>query len=274
MALFGTSTSALKEKSRFDLLLGFEPQVIEFYNYPSRDLVRIADFCREHGTVLALHTPTPYDEPEPLRRFAPTGPDPVEFRRALELTLGTIRAAAKLDALHVVVHFPTPYADAGPVIEQDAIDAFMAPVAEEARALDVRLLVENLSSHPSFHRPEDYEALLERYDNIEFCLDLGHAAQLEQEDPIAEFASRLGTRIRSAHVYNRRPGTGHVPVGPDQSTDDGWIDIVDAVSRLSRHCDIASWILEPDSLQGDDLAGAQDGGRWLRGVLGSIAPGG
>lgn len=274
MPHFGTSTSVLSDKSNFDVLLAFEPEVIEFYNYPSSELPRIEHFCGRHEIKIALHTPTPYDRLEPLRRFAPTGPDLGEARLALEMALATVRSAAHLGALHVVVHFPTPYVDFEEIIEDRVIDAFLDPLVNEAHKLNVRVLVENLSSHPTFHRPEHYATVLDRYEGLEFCLDFGHAHQLGEIASISDFVTQLGSRIRSCHVYNRRgsSGRGHIPVHPEQRPCDGWIDIQAAVTDLLRRGSVATWILEPDPQPAGELTRAEAGAEWFRSLLPGHAP--
>lgn len=269
VAHFGTSTSVLLDKSNFDSLLAFEPEVIEFYNYPSSELPRIENFCNQHKIKIALHTPTPYDRPEPLRRFAPTGPNPDEARIALEMALTTVRSAAHLGALHVVVHFPTPYVDFEEIIEKRVIDAFLDPLVNEAHKLNVRVLMENLSSHPTFHLPVHYAALLDRYEGLEFCLDFGHAQQLGEIASISDFVTQLGSRIRSCHVYNRNCNSGrsHIPVHPDQQPDEGWIDLQSTVTDLLHRGEVATWIMEPDPQRAEDLPRAHEGAKWFRNLV-------
>jgi len=260
------------DKSDFDTLLAFEPEVIEFYNYPSGELPRIEQFCKQHEIKIALHTPTPYDRSQPLRRFAPTGPDPDEARVALEMALATVRSAADLGAVHVVVHFPTPYVDFQEIIEDRVIDAFLDPLANEAHKLNVRVLIENLSTHPTFHLPEHYAAILERYEGLEFCLDFGHAHQLGEIASISDFVTQLGSRIRSCHVYNRNNNSGrsHMPVHTDQQAADGWIDMQAAITDLLNGGGVATWIMEPDPQRAEDLQRAQAGAKWFRSLLTSL----
>lgn len=272
MSILGTSTSVLTDKTDFDALLRFEPEVVEFYNYPSHELSRIERFCNQHGIRIALHTPVPYDRAAPLRRFAPTGPDPGEAQSALEMALETVRCAERLNAQHVVVHFPSPYVDFPEVIEDRVIERFLDPVMNESRRLGVRVLVENISSHPTFHDPEHYEKLLNRYDGLGFCLDFGHAHQLGGRASTSDFITRVGSRIWSCHVYNQRSqgGRKHVPVDPEQQPSEGWIDLRAVVAQLLRRSKVATWILEPDPLSADEIPRAEAGARWFRHLLQSM----
>jgi sugar phosphate isomerase/epimerase len=270
--LFGTSTSVLQDKSDLEYMLGLEPEIVEFYNYSSSALPRVEEFCRTRKLAIALHAPTPYDSKVPLRRFAPTGPDPQEARAALEMALATVRCAARLNAIHVVVHFPSPYADcAGPITEQ-TIDAFLEPLMNEAERLCVSILVENLSGHPTFYSPDHYLALSDRYSKLGYCLDIGHAADLDDTDP-EDYIRVLGRRIRSCHVYNRKRGAhhGHVPVHPAQRPEEGWIDIVKAIAALKDRGAVRTWILEPDPVGHGDWALAKQGAMWLRDLVSGAA---
>jgi sugar phosphate isomerase/epimerase len=263
----GISTGALIDKADFASLLDFEPEVIEFYNYPSRDLEKIAAFCGCHSIEIGLHVPTPYDGSVPLTRFAPTGGSEIETAQAIGLTKGTIRTAAALGSIHVVVHFPSPYKDTAGPVTQDDISRFFDPVVDEAVRSNVLLLVENLSTHPTFNGPNDYGSLLERYSALGMCLDFGHACQLALELPIASFCAALGPRIRSCHVYNQRlPDTSHVPVHSEQRQQDGWIDIPRALRELSVRA-APTLILEPSPLANDARRHAVEGAGWLRTLL-------
>jgi sugar phosphate isomerase/epimerase len=266
--LFGTSTSVLRNKRDLDAMLALEPEVIEFYNYPSSALQRIEEFCRSNDLAIALHTPTPYDSLEPLRRFAPTGPHRDEASAALQMALNTVRCASRLGAIHVVVHFPSPYPDCAEPITDAAVDAFLDPLMNEAERLRVSVLVENVSGHPTFYSPEHYLELSDRYEHLEFCLDFGHAADVS-DCGLSAFVRILGHRIRSCHVYNRKRGAprGHIPVHPAQSSAEGWMDIPQAVAALTSGGAVRTWILEPDPVAESDWCVFQEGAMWFRALI-------
>ncbi|WP_327253280.1 sugar phosphate isomerase/epimerase family protein [Streptomyces sp. NBC_01244] len=239
MTLLGVSTAALADRNDFEALLAYQPDVIEFYGYPGSALPGIARFCADHGIRPALHTPVPYDLDSPLRRFAPTGPDPRQAAAALALTEATVRCAADLDALHVVVHFPSPYPPFHEAGFEEAGQEFLAATAGLARRYGVPVLVENLSAHPLMRTPEQYHRALAAHRDLGLCLDLGHAHLLGAElgTPLG-FASAFGSRVRSMHVYEttaeRYPRHGHEPATADRSRADGFIGLAGLLPDLLR----------------------------------------
>ncbi|SER74465.1 Sugar phosphate isomerase/epimerase [Streptomyces sp. yr375] len=231
----GVSTSVLHDRRALHALLPYEPDVVEFYNYPGAMVPELARFCGRHGIRPALHTPVPYDLDEPLRRFAPTGPDPVEAALALRLARQTIRLAADLDAVHVVVHFPSPYPPYPSEGFAERCAEFLRALDETARSHRVSVLVENLTGHPLLHTPEQYARVLDGTE-LGLCLDLGHAHLLGERGTPLRFGQLLGPRVRSMHVYNttpdRYPHHGHEAAAPGQSSRDGYLDLGVLLPRL------------------------------------------
>jgi len=224
----GVSTSVLHHHRALDALLPYEPEVVEFYNYPGAMVPELARFCARHGIRPALHTPVPYDLDEPLRRFAPTGPDPAEAALALSLAQQTIRLAADLDAVHVVVHFPSPYPPYPSEGFAERCAEFLRALDETARSHSVSVLVENLTGHPLLNTPEQYARVLDGTE-LGLCLDLGHAHLLGERGTPLHFGQFLGPTVRSMHVYNttleRYPQHGHEAAAPNQSSKDGYLDL-------------------------------------------------
>jgi sugar phosphate isomerase/epimerase len=268
--LFGVSTSAIRsDNGNFGALLRFEPDVVEFYNYPSSMLPRIAQFCGRHDIIPALHVPTPYDGPR-LTRFAPSGPDCELLRAARDMTIATIVAAADLGALHVVVHYPSPY----PPFETLSAarqDAFFEPVLEAAETHGVALLVENVTDNTFLCGPDDYAALLSRYPGLGFCLDLGHAHLLGHAGRPSAFVEALRDRVRSAHVYNVTPDRyrtwGHEPVRADQSPDAGWIDLREAAAAFNSLPSLRSLVYEVGDAGTGNQSDAVEGWAWFRHLI-------
>ncbi|MDI5963966.1 sugar phosphate isomerase/epimerase [Streptomyces sp. SL13] len=265
-ARLGVSTSVLSDKEDLDGLLGYRPDVVEFYNYPSTAIEAITGFCRRHGIQPALHCPTPYDERTPLTRYAPTGPDPAEARLALDLALGTVDLAARIGAAHVVVHFPSPYPPYPRAGFAAAGAAFLGPLQERARDAGVPVLLENLTPNPLLRAPADYARLLAEYPLLGFCLDVGHAHRLGGPDRVAEFLETLGPRIRSLHFYgvsrtarppDRRPASAGAP-GP------GPLDLagVLAHARAVARPDVV--VLEHGPVDAETAAASA---RWVRARL-------
>lgn len=266
--LVGISTGILADRFDLDALLAFDPEIVEFYNYPSGSLRDIEAFCTRNQIVPALHTPVPYDGMEPLRRFSPTDPDAEIQAMALRLASATVRTAAELGALHVVVHFPSPYPPFEDTIPETRCRAFLEPLSELAARLGVRVLLENMSSPPALCSPHRYRSLLERYPGYGFCLDLGHSHLLSLRHPMRAYIRTLGRDIRSVHFYNttadRYPTHGHELPQPGQLPEDGWIDLPDALISLREETALQALVLEPKALTEGNLATSLTSIDWLR----------
>ncbi|MGW2425845.1 sugar phosphate isomerase/epimerase family protein [Streptomyces sp. NPDC001709] len=276
MTLLGVSTGVLADRTDLTGLLAYEPEVVEFYNYPRSMLGAIGRFCVRHGIRPALHTPVPYDEPRPLRRFAPTGPDPDEAAAALRMTAATVRCAADLGALHVVVHFPSPY----PPYPAAGFDSwchdFLDAACGLAREHGVPVLVENLSAHPLLHTATHYRDALADRPELGFCLDLGHAHLLGPEQGPLAYARALGPAVRSMHLYNttgaRYREHGHEPAHAGQSAADGYLPIAEVLPALLALTGAPAVVLEHrPPVPGDP--GPEAIGRWIRSVIGRRRPG-
>ncbi|MEU8587411.1 sugar phosphate isomerase/epimerase family protein [Streptomyces sp. NPDC048664] len=236
MTLLGVSTGVLADRTDLTGLLAYEPDVVEFYNYPRSMLAAIEAFCARHGIRAALHTPVPYDEPGPLRRFAPTGPDRDEAAAALRMTEATVRCAADLGAVHVVVHFPSPYPPY-PVAGFDTwCRDFLDAACALAREHGVRVLVENLSAHPLLRTAAHYRDALAGRPELGLCLDVGHAHLLGPEQGPLAYARALGPAIRSMHLYDttaaRYPEHGHEPVRAGRSAAEGYLATAEVLPAL------------------------------------------
>ena len=260
--LAGISSSYLKNKGELEKLLQFEPEVVEFYNYKSSEIPRLRYFTRDHHVRLTLHNPVPFDRPYPLTRFCPSGPNPEELEDAVQTTCATLECAAELEALYVVVHYPTPYVRSEASIAEETIHAFFDPVCRRAESLGVDVALENLSAHPSFYLAEHYQSLRKWYPSLRFCLDLGHAHLLSSFAPLGNFIEVLSDAIVGCHVYNttqlRYGRYGHEPLLPSaQSVEDGWIDLSEVETLLSRCGELKALILEIDESEAIDTDAAR-----------------
>ncbi|MFF7992026.1 sugar phosphate isomerase/epimerase family protein [Kitasatospora xanthocidica] len=269
MTLLGVSTAVLADRDDFAALLAYRPDVVEFYGYRADALPAIARFCDENGIRPALHTPVSRDPAALPRRFAPTGPDPREAAAALRLTEATVRCAAELGALHVVVHFPSPYPPYPQEGFEEAGQEFLAATAALAREHRVPVLVENLSAHPLLCTPEQYHRALAAHPDLGVCLDLGHAHLLgaDRGAPLG-FADAFGRRIRSMHVYettaDRYPHHGHEPADPGRTRAEGHLGLADLLPELLRRTHPVVLVME----HGPVAAGAESAvADWLRELI-------
>jgi len=243
--LWGISTSHLADKQDFASLLAYEPSVIEFYNYP--DIDPIVKFCDRHNIIPALHVPTPYNGRTPLTRFCPTASGTAqEIEAAIEMTRTTISCAADIGALHVVVHFPTPFPPYYPITDSE-IAHFFENVCDHANSLNVNLLIENLTPNPHFYTPDHYLRLWNDY-NLHACLDVGHAHLLEPTFSVQDYIENWQNAVKSVHLYNmtkeRYSSYGHEPIEVNQSEADGWINMKKTLDSIITKCNPRAIILE------------------------------
>lgn len=253
LPLWGVSTSHLLDKHDFAPLLEYNPDVIEFYNYKSID--PIVAFCSQHNIRPALHVPTPFEKGN-FTRFFPTAPGTNEdIESAIEMTRTTLKCASEIDALYVVVHFPTPCPPYSPVTRQE-IDRFFGNVCHYADQLNVDLLVENMTPHTYFHTPKEYMSLTNHY-NLHFCLDVGHAHLLQPHLGVQDFIEGLGKKTKSVHFYNltkeRYPLYGHEPVSEDQNKEDGWMDLQETLDNIICISNPTSIILEYNAMNAEEI---------------------
>lgn len=270
MTLLGVSTSALPTRDDLDALLVYEPDVVEFYNYPTRQLPLVERFCDRHGIRPALHAPVPYDGPQPLRRFAPTGPDPDEAAAALDITRQTVQYARRINALHVVVHFPSPYPPYPEEGFAKRCKEFLGALTDLMDEYRVPILVENLSAHPLLRTPEQYRSVLSGYPDLGFCLDVGHAHLMGEEGHPLAYAEALSSAVRSLHVYNTTPerylGQGHELAAPDQSAADGYLDLPLLLPEILRCTEPAAVVMEHRH-RGTNPQAAAHSASWLRHLI-------
>ncbi|MFE2145291.1 sugar phosphate isomerase/epimerase family protein [Streptomyces sp. NPDC059456] len=262
------STAVLADRDDFEALLAYRPDVVEFYGYPATALPRIARFCADHGIRPALHTPVPHDGVPP-RRFAPTGPDRREAAAALRLTEATVRCAADLGALHVVVHFPSPYPPYEEAGFEEASRDFLSATAALAREHGVAVLIENLSAHPLLRTPEQYHRALAAHGELGLCLDLGHAHLLGADSGApAGFAALFGPRIRSMHVYEttaeRYPRYGHESADRGGTPAEGFMGLSELLPDLLRRTRPAALVMEHEPVRPGNEPAAAD---WLRELI-------
>ncbi|MCB0745924.1 MAG: sugar phosphate isomerase/epimerase [Ignavibacteriae bacterium] len=258
----GISSGALKNKYDFNRLLITDPKVIEFYNYPSSEIPNIIDFCQRNDVKIALHTPVPYDNKMPLSRFCPTGPDHKETLEAIRLTKRTIDLAAQVNAMHVVVHFPSPYKNATKFISDQQIDSFFCEVATFADSKDVIVAVENMTTHHTFKMASDYLRLFQKYPTLRLCLDVTHAYMINGESTIENFIFVLKEYIHSVHLcqYNKKTQVKRSISEKDfKHQNPNEIDIPKLLSSLDKLDPPPILILEPPPAREEDWGGIQKG---------------
>lgn len=273
--LLGVSTSALADKSALEELLWYEPDLVEFYNYPSPSLAVIAAFSAKYDVRVALHAPTPYDASQPLRRFSLTGTDPMEVQQAFDLVESTARAAQQLDAIHVVIHFPAPYPPFESVDFEKRCSVALRHIAECGERFGVKMLIENLSANPLLCTPTHYAVALDAEPTIEMCLDIGHAHLFEPFNGPRHFADVMRERIASVHVYNTSADNcsalGHEMPSRTHTIEDGYVALENILGDVLQQCRPHALVLE-HAARFHDAEQAERVGHWMRNIISREMP--
>lgn len=158
--------------------------------------------------ALVCHMPT----------FVSTADLTESLRRAsIEETLLSLRAAAALEPLKVVLHPPIIHglgAMMPDLARQHAREA-MDVLLTEAQRLNLTVCVENMFPRSlSLVRPEDFDVLFKQFPQARLTLDTGHAHIGGGTPRILAFIERCGDRIGHIHASdNFGRDDDHLPIG-------------------------------------------------------------
>jgi len=153
--------------------------------------------------------------------------------RALSLRVleDSLAFAATWGAAYVVTHLTYGPAD---TTDPDRAGALArracADIAALSRGYGVPVDIEFAAYSDGFNEPARFAEAVGTHPELGLCIDTGHAwigACRRGRDYLGDIR-RLAPLARSMHLWNSRgPGetAGHVPLHPDQSPADGWIDI-------------------------------------------------
>ncbi|MCF8025400.1 MAG: sugar phosphate isomerase/epimerase [Desulfobacteraceae bacterium] len=185
-----------------------------------------AEFCQllnSFGMDLVCHLPT----------FVSTADLTDTIREAsIEESLRSMRMAAELGAIKAVLH-PSFIHGLGAMLpdlaRKYAMDS-MARLLSEADRLRLTVCVENMFPRAlSLVRPEDFDALFDRFPNAKLTLDTGHANIDGGTKRILGFIRRFPDRIGHIHASdNRGRDDDHLPIGA------GTIDFAEVVNALKE----------------------------------------
>ncbi len=239
--LVGVSTGIFGHDLDRHTLGLYSPDVVEIYGLDTTTTDKVLQLVEQLGSAVSLHAPTPFDGHRPFR-FFPTSSRAEEVDFAIGSALTTIDLAARIGALHVVVHFPSPRPEGGAESFPSRADRFLHPVVDHARDRGVPLLIENLSFHDQCHTADHYRQVLERHPHLELCLDIGHA-HLSAVSSALDFMAEVGPRIASVHAYELAPDDkGHQPLPTRDGSDLVMTD--DVIAALRRLPALRSVVLE------------------------------
>lgn len=204
------------------------------FDFTNRSQVReIADWFRSNPLVAwALHAPLRMDtenerggaisinvvHAEKARRIEAMD----EIKRALE-------SAEQIPFRHLIVHL----GEVGDAWNQRALEHSMTAVEHLrafARPLGVKMLLENLSKN-EVAQPDNLREIVSvgHFDDIDFCLDIGHA---HLSDGILPAIEIFGDRLRSVHVHDNA-GDRDAHLWPGDGAID-WPEAMHALAALSN----------------------------------------
>ncbi|MEO8382379.1 MAG: hypothetical protein ABI779_22150, partial [Acidobacteriota bacterium] len=115
------------------------------------------------------------------------------------------------------------------------------------RRLGGRLCIENMDVRKTAGRtPGELRALFEVYPDASFCLDLGHARQIDPTMASAlQMLRDLGGRLRQLHVSDVGPRGEHLPLGATARS-----SFAHVAHRVPGHCPlIIESIIPPEAIE-------------------------
>ncbi len=164
----------------------------------------------------------------------------------------TLALAAEWGAEHVVTHLTYGPTDTG----DEALAARLAAeacarIAGSSRDRGVPVHIEFAAYTNTFHRPDQFLAVLEPHPEVGLCLDIGHAylgSQARGRDYFADLAA-LAPHAGSVHLWNTKGRAhnrthGHTPLHPSQSAADGWIDVARSLAIILEASPAAAIVFE------------------------------
>jgi sugar phosphate isomerase/epimerase len=125
-------------------------------------------------------------------------PDEAKRGYALGNRAKVIRAAARLEARHVVIHPGVRRRGEAGLLQSRASLAHLARIAED---VGMKIAAENLPPDQLGGSLEEMERLLDGLDPgvVGFCLDTGHA--MLGEDPVGDYIRAFGGRMLGVHWH-------------------------------------------------------------------------
>ncbi len=219
----------------------------QHFDYTSREAVReLAEWFRSNTLQpFSMHAPM-FPDREMGRAGALSAnlihPDKSRRIDAMDEIKRALEAAEQIPIKHLIVHLGERE-DGWSQRTIDYAQTALEHLGAFARALGVRVLVENLNSEPT--TPEHLLSILDlgHLDSIGICLDLGHA---HMTIGIPEAITTLHQRIVTVHVHdNHGVKDDHLWPG------DGSIDWKDTAERLNALAKPPAAVLEIGYKLGD-----------------------
>lgn len=192
-----------------------------------------------------------------------------------DLLESNLKMAKSLHSENVVVHFISNKPD------NDVSEEEIKDIAKESanrlnilsEKYDIPILLEYAGYNNKFYKIEDWIDVIKNNYNLGICLDLGHlciASKLYDFDYMEELKN-LSSYTKLVHIWNTK-GTSdlgeynHIPVHPEQSEDDGWIDIETSLRILLKDNYDLPIIAESD-YRFSDLEYFEEGMKWVNKLI-------
>jgi sugar phosphate isomerase/epimerase len=257
----------------------------EFVVFDPESRAELDEYISRRRLRFSLHNPLFRPESYPENPLLACIVDPEEERRrmAVAMMVDNISLAAEMGAEFIVVHVQRPeqFAGAAPggFDERKALDTALASaetLAAKSAETGLPVLIENLMDNSTFHRAEQYLAVLDAFPELGFCLDVGHLDVDARKFgfDLMEFVRAVAPRTKAMHLQNSAepslstaPRPWKIPVHPSQNPRDGWCDIHTIISetlKVSPDCIINFEFRPGKEHENGYIAEGMD---WVRGII-------
>ena len=242
MHTFGISTSIVQGNMELlPSLERFPHEHVEVGFFREELLATVMEFLEAGGRGYGFHDPLPW-HPE-WRWPSLTDPDETERARSLRVVEHTLGTASRYRPVYVLTHFPSVHFEPVEGWDEAATRAAAGATAETlqrwSREAGLPILLENVGPNP-YWQAEYWSEVFDQYPSLQFCLDIGHLAleaHARQYDAL-RFVEQVARHTTQLHVYNATPEAyqafHHVPIHPEQTPADGWMDLPGIADALRR----------------------------------------
>lgn len=229
--------AAIKEFQYIQECLDLDVKILEIPYSDPVTMEQIRQFCLKNNIKMSIHYPSHYSVG--FLDFEITGPT-IE---GIEKNLYRIQMILESyqDSEYLVIHFPTLFPKSNTNEQnQDLLIEVLTKLSVLQRRYPTTIVIENVTVNPMGYQPEWYKSLLDGFDNLGFCLDIGHAHILE-DSSVNQFFDCLKHKIEVVHLYNTpkksyshfRKGI-HYPFHSIQNSKGGWMDYLDIVKQINH----------------------------------------
>lgn len=155
-------------------------------------------------------------------------------KATFEILEVNLKMAKSLPTEHVVIHFACKDIDgkADPKLVTELAKDSIEKINNLSIKYCIPIYLEYSGYNDKFYKPDDWINLIKNYPKLGICLDIGHfyiACQMYGFDYFEELNKML-PYIKVMDVWNTKgiedlEKYGHIPVHPEQTVQDGWIDV-------------------------------------------------